>query len=381
MLLAVQQELNNELKNAVLERDLVLRKIQDSFSNAIQASDLTACLAEQPGAEADELARLYLERPRRPHSREASARQQIFQRMRDEFERTGVWSLMNKNVSVARYTRSGDPLKIDCGYSALGAVKMFHSLALQSDVNSAKILAFSFPRLAEGIAREEKAQARLTAIVEDDLARTDDAISFALETLEQQQISVVPLSRMPEVAATTARVCRLFRASRGRGRRRLPSPAKSAEVVACNDLGALAVHDLRQRCLSAFFHIDPQRGLLGIIVASPNPHALYTGLRHQIVYMYILHLGRTLDITYAQTSWLYAFINHPSAYALNLRRDWLAGRGGNVQHQSAFFRIIGAHAAFDLTNGAVPHQYGRIFLLHHGNALFFFHGKLGSAGA
>ena len=209
MLLAVQQELNNELKNAGLERDLVLRKIQDSFSNAIQASDLTACLAEQPGAEADELARLYLERPRRPHSREASARQQIFQRMRDEFERTGVWSLMNKNVSVARYTRSGDPLKIDCGYSALGAVKMFHSLALQSDVNSAKILAFSFPRLAEGIAREEKAQARLTAIVEDDLARTDDAISFALETLEQQQISVVPLSRMPEVAATTARELRV----------------------------------------------------------------------------------------------------------------------------------------------------------------------------
>src|SRR5258708_12008195 len=85
MLLAIQQELNNELRNAGLERDLVLRKIQDSFSNAIQASDLTACLAEQPGAEADELARLYLERPRRPHSRQASPNHQKFQRMRDQF--------------------------------------------------------------------------------------------------------------------------------------------------------------------------------------------------------------------------------------------------------------------------------------------------------
>ena len=209
MLEAVQRELNDNLRNAGLERDLVLRKIQDSFSNAIQASDLTACLAEQPAAEADELARLYLERPRRTQTREASARQQIFQRMRDEFERTGVWDLMNKNVPVARYTRSGDPLKIDCGYTAQGAVKMFHSLALQSDVNSAKVLAYSFPHLAEGIAREEKAQAMLTAIVEDDLTRTDDAISFALETLEQQQIQVVPVSQMPDIAAAAARELRV----------------------------------------------------------------------------------------------------------------------------------------------------------------------------
>ena len=86
---------------------------------------------------------------------------------------------------------------------------MFHSLALQSDVNSAKVLAFSFPRLAEGIAREEKAQAKLTAIVEDDLTRTDDAISFALETLEQQQIAVIPLSQVPEIAATAARELRV----------------------------------------------------------------------------------------------------------------------------------------------------------------------------
>ena len=86
---------------------------------------------------------------------------------------------------------------------------MFHSLALQSDVNSAKVLAFSFPRLAEGIAREEKAQARLTAIVEDDLTRSDDAIRFALETLEQQQIQIVQVSQLPEIAAKAARELRV----------------------------------------------------------------------------------------------------------------------------------------------------------------------------
>ncbi len=51
-----------------------------------------------------------------------------------------------EEISGAEYTRSGDPLKIDCGYSPNGTVKLFHAVTLQSDVNAAKVLAFSFPR-------------------------------------------------------------------------------------------------------------------------------------------------------------------------------------------------------------------------------------------
>lgn len=48
----------------------ILRKIQDSFSNGLQPSDFKACLAESPSLEADELARIYLERaPSRPAGR------------------------------------------------------------------------------------------------------------------------------------------------------------------------------------------------------------------------------------------------------------------------------------------------------------------------
>ena len=200
----LQVELRAQLREEGEPRELLLRRIQDSFSNSLQSSGVTACLADSPAAEADALARIYLERPPRAQTRDKSARQIIFQTMRDQFEQAGVWGLMNKSVSVAHYTRSGDPLKIDCGYSASGKVKMFHALALQSDVNSAKVLASSYPRLAEGIRQAEGTEAALTAIVEDDLERDNEAAGFALETLEQHRIAVAPLSQMPAIALAAA---------------------------------------------------------------------------------------------------------------------------------------------------------------------------------
>jgi hypothetical protein len=156
--------------------------------------------------EADELARLYLERPkRRQEAREPGGRAAILRRMRSEFEGVGVWPLMQEKIPVSRYTRNGDPLKIDCGYSPNGTAKLFHAVALNSDVNAAKVLAFSFPQLAEGIRKAEGKQALLTAVVEDDLPSDDEAVLFARETLEQNAIRVTPLSAMPQIARDAAR--------------------------------------------------------------------------------------------------------------------------------------------------------------------------------
>jgi hypothetical protein len=76
-------------------------------------------------------------------------------------------------------------------------------------VNAAKILAFSFPQLAQGIARAENKRTELTAVVEDDLDRQDEAISFAWETMEQQQIRVMPLASMKQYAEIAARELRV----------------------------------------------------------------------------------------------------------------------------------------------------------------------------
>jgi hypothetical protein len=202
---AMESDLKEKLREMNGDRDFILRRIQDSFSNALQASEFQACLADSPIAEADELARLYLERPKRRQGRATSTRQAILQRMRSEFETAGVWPVMRKDISASEYTRSGDPLKIDCGYNPNGTVKLFHAVSLQSDVNAAKILAFSFPQMAEGIRNTQRKQAQLTAVVEDGLPEDDAAIRYARETLTQHEIMIASTAQMAEIARTAAR--------------------------------------------------------------------------------------------------------------------------------------------------------------------------------
>jgi len=206
MLQALENDSRNQLREMNGDHDFLLRRIQDSFSNAIQPSEFQACLASSAVAEADELARLYLERPRRrPQAREPSGRVAIVARMRSEFEAAGVWPLMQEKIPVSRYTRSGDPLKIDCGYSPNGTVKLFHAVTLSSDINAAKVLAFSFPQLAQGIRKAEGKQAQLTAVVEDNLPTDDESVAFARDTLEQNSIRIAPVSMMPQIARDAAR--------------------------------------------------------------------------------------------------------------------------------------------------------------------------------
>jgi hypothetical protein len=204
LLESLEAELRDQLRT-LEDRNSMLKRIQDSFSNAVQPSEPKACLAESPAQEADKLAQLYLERPRRRGKRELSPRQVIRQTMQEEFERAGVWGLIGENIKAAEYTVPGDPLRIDFGYTPDGIVKLCHAVALSSDINSAKVLAFSFPQLSKGIEHREKKRAELTAVVEDDLDRSDEVISFAWSTMEQQHIRVMPLGGMRQYAETAAR--------------------------------------------------------------------------------------------------------------------------------------------------------------------------------
>ncbi len=204
---ALEDDLRQQLRRGNADRDAVLRRMQDSFSNALQPTPLQACLAESPAKEADTLAKMYLERQRARVQREVSNRQAIRNRMQQEFERVGVWPVMSKNIAAAKYTRPGDPLKLDCGYQVTGGshVKLFHALSLETDPNSAKLLGFSYPRIAEGIRRLENRSAELAAVIADNLPPDNDEVSFALDALEQQQIKTIRLHEMPDISIMAAR--------------------------------------------------------------------------------------------------------------------------------------------------------------------------------
>ena len=57
-------------------------------------------------------------------------------------------------------------MRIDCGYRPNGRDPDVQAVSLEGDVEAAKVLAYSAPRLREGVRRVEGAELELTAVVE-----------------------------------------------------------------------------------------------------------------------------------------------------------------------------------------------------------------------
>jgi hypothetical protein len=182
-------------------REWLLHLMQESFSGALELAPMSAVLTESPAAELGKLAQAYLEAERRATQREATGRRAIYNAVRDAFVNAGIWELpqMRKEIAAAQYT-PGDPLKIDCGYRANGVVHMFHAVSPATDVNAAKVLAFSYPGLQDGILRGEQATSDMTAVTEDGLDLEDEGVAFALATLQGSEIAVARVSEMPQIA-------------------------------------------------------------------------------------------------------------------------------------------------------------------------------------
>ena len=204
LLEALEREIRAELLDAT-NREAVLRKLQDSLSNVIQLSPTSVCLAEEPEREMDTLAKFYFEAPKRAARPLPSGRQRILKSMRDAFEQSGVLALLMREISVAPYTKIGDPLKFDFGYRVGGVIKIFHAVSLKTSVDQAITLASRYPKIAEAITRAENTLPSLTAVVDDDLDRGQDEVQFALSTLEENRVQVAVAAEMPLIAERARR--------------------------------------------------------------------------------------------------------------------------------------------------------------------------------
>ena len=206
---ALESDIRQQLQSGSESRKQIVYRLQDTLSNALQLSQPSALLSQSPEQDLDRLARTYLERAKPQREPRPGARQRIVSEMRNAFEAAGVWDRLNKKIKASKYTHRGDPLKIDCGYRPNGVIRLFHALSLETEPDSAKVLAFTYPSLSEGIARIENARTDLTVIVEDDLNREDQAIEFAIQILEQTSIKVAPVSQLPIYAERARQEMRL----------------------------------------------------------------------------------------------------------------------------------------------------------------------------
>lgn len=181
-------------------RDWLLAQMEQSFSGALELTPMRAVRTESPAAEIGVLANMYLESAAAHGQRAMAGRRVVYQAMREAFERAGVWQFMRKDITVAQYTRKGDPLKIDCGYRPNGTLHLFHALSLSTDVNAAKVLAFSYAEMRDALHESEHGMSDLTAITEDGLDLNDEGVAFALGTLRERGIQIANVAQMPQIA-------------------------------------------------------------------------------------------------------------------------------------------------------------------------------------
>ena len=216
LLEALEGEIAARLANGISARDpkAVMDTLEDSLSNSVQVTEARATLAEDFPTELEQLMRMYVEPMRVPRMRTKSGRATLQAALRTEFERAGVWGLMRKRIAASLYTQAGDPLKIDCGYRN-GKVRMFQAVSLEGDVEAAKGLAFSAPRLRDGVERVEGIGLELTAVVEPlrtvaaEEGEAWDRYRFGVETMEREGVRVVTVNDLARAAETARRELRV----------------------------------------------------------------------------------------------------------------------------------------------------------------------------
>jgi hypothetical protein len=187
---------------------MLLHKLADSFANMIQMSPREVCLAEDPARELKTLCSIYMEeppsdimpaapRPKREHA-------MILAGIEDALTQAGIWGLRIEKTSAAKYTKKrGDSLVFDFGYVVGTEVRFFQAVPLKTNTNQAVILAHRFPKIADCIHAENGTSAQLTAVVADNLDRTNPDIEFALGTFKENGVKVATVADMPSIAEET----------------------------------------------------------------------------------------------------------------------------------------------------------------------------------
>lgn len=181
--------------------EIFLKKLNESCSNQVQVSQPKGLLTENVLKELEILEKNYLEvQHARGVELELTGKQRLVGQMKGTLKEAGVLGLMHQGFSVAPFTKSGDPLKMDFAYPVTGEIKFLHAVSLRTKVDSAVTLAARFEDIAAGILAKEKAKARLTAVVEDKLDRTNEAIGFALGMMQEKGLRVATVAEMPRIA-------------------------------------------------------------------------------------------------------------------------------------------------------------------------------------
>ena len=131
--------------------------------------------------------------------------------IRQAFVQFGAWDFVDTKIAVDQFTVKNDPYKIDLGYLDVGrnAYRMLDAVSLITNLDRAKVLALSWPRIQAGLQKERSIPCEMYAIVEYGPAASKGLAVDARGWMEEAGIRVEPVSAVSALAAQAREGMRL----------------------------------------------------------------------------------------------------------------------------------------------------------------------------
>lgn len=201
VLAALEKQIETE---AAAQTDLAayLDRLGQS-SNVLELTEPKAVLTANPEAELDRLYDTYVREPRYPTRLGAAverSRAWIRSQLNTALRRAGVWQKLQRRVPVAEFTHPGDRFRFDFGYRRNGQRGFLQTLALEREVDRAKILAYTMERISTRLAAQQLS-ATCTAIVEALPAPENETAQLSARILAEQNITLVPVAALDSFTA------------------------------------------------------------------------------------------------------------------------------------------------------------------------------------
>jgi len=203
VLAALERQIEDEAPKQNGALRAYLERLQQ-YSNVLEFSEAKAVLTADPEAELERLYETYVAEPAYPTRLGAAverSRAWIRAQLNSALKKAGLWPRLERGVRVEEYTHKGDRFRFDFGWRTNGNLGFLQALALEREVDRAKVLAYTMERIATRLAAQ-KLSASCTAVVE--APPENETAELSARILAEQRIAVVPVAALDDFAERLA---------------------------------------------------------------------------------------------------------------------------------------------------------------------------------
>jgi hypothetical protein len=203
LLAALEKQIEEEAPKQDGTLRAYLERLQQ-YSNALEFSEPKAVLTADPEAELERLYETYVAEPQYPSRLGVAverSRAWIRSQLNTALRKAGLWARLDRGVRVEEFTHKGDRFRFDFGWRRNGHLGFLQALALEREVDRAKVLAYTMERIHTRLAAQ-KLTASCTAIVE--APPENQTAELSARILTEQRMDIVPVAALEGFAERLA---------------------------------------------------------------------------------------------------------------------------------------------------------------------------------